>query len=158
MLKGLVATLLVLTLGWKLAVHHDNSQEAQEKEVVVQNKIASFLVREHFTVVVTPQETTAQMPMVQATAGACRMLVIKSLYNNEDRDRIRVYLNTADIVFVVFAGRIYAEQPTFLTMLDYLWTKFQRQLGLEAEASPVLYVIATSNCDAERLPWGELGQ
>jgi len=158
MLKGFVATLLVLTLGWKLAVHHDNLQEAHGKEVVVQDKIARFLVREHFKVAVIPEETTTNMPMVQATAGACRILVTKSSSDGADRDRIRSYSNAADIVFVVFAGRIYAEQPTLLTVLDYLWAKFQGQLGLEAEASPVLYVIATPNCDAERLAWLELGQ
>jgi hypothetical protein len=158
MLKGFVATLLVLTLSWKLAVHHDNPQEAQEKEVIDQDRIESFLVREHFMVAVIPEEATTQTSMIQATAGACHMLVFKSLYNNADRDRIRVNSNEADIVFVVFAGQIYAEQPTLLTVLDYLWAKFQQQLGLEAEASPVVYVIATPNCDAERLPWVKLGQ
>jgi hypothetical protein len=157
MLKGFVATLLVITLGWKLAVHHDNFQEIQEKDVVVQNKIASFLVREHFTAVVIPLDTTTQMPMVQAAAGACRMLVTKASSDGADRDWIRTYSNATDLVFVVFSGRIYAEQPTLLTVLDHLWAMFQQQLGLEAEASPVFYVIATRNCDAERLPWVELG-
>ena len=132
--------------------------EVELKEVVVQNKIASFLVREHFTVAVIPEEKTIQMPMVQATAGTCRMLVAKSSSDGADRDRIRPYSNADDIFFVVFAGRIYAEQPRLLTVLDYQWAKFQRQLGLEAETLPVLYVIATPNCDAERLPWVELDQ
>ena len=78
-------------------------------------------------------------PMIRATAGACRMLVIEASYDGSDRDRIRRYASAEDTVFVVFGGRIYAEQPTLLTVSDYLWSRFQRQLGLRAEATPVLF-------------------
>ena len=45
--------------------------------------------------------------------------------------------SAADTIFVVFGGRIYAEQPTWLTVSDYLWARFRRELGLKAEATPV---------------------
>jgi hypothetical protein len=38
----------------------------------------------------------------------------------------------ADQVFVVFAGKIYAEQPTWLTVPDFLWARFRRELGMSA--------------------------
>ena len=86
------------------------------------------------------------------------MLVIKSSFDGSDRDRImRRHATAADTVFVVFGGRIYAEQPTWLTVSDFLWARFRRELGLRAEATPVFVVIATKGCEAERLPWSELG-
>ncbi|MCA1453152.1 hypothetical protein I6F35_07945 [Bradyrhizobium sp. BRP22] len=42
------------------------------------------------------------------------------------------------------------------TVLDYLWTRFLRELGLVRHISPVISVAESSSCDAERLPWGEL--
>ena len=99
--------LLVLTLGWKVAISNGVFNELETKKTDDQRKIAEFLVRQHF--------------------------------------------------IVVFGGRIYSEQPTLLTVADVFWARFRRQLGLRAEATPVLVVIATKGCEAERLPWSELG-
>ena len=60
-------------------------------------------------------------------------------------------------VFVVFRGRTYKDQPTWLTVPYFLWSRLQRELGLRADTAPLLAVIATPSCDAERLPWGRLG-
>ena len=149
--------LLVLTLGWKVAISHGVFNELETKKTDDQRKIAEFLVRQHFTTAVS-EKTTTDLLVIRATAGACRMLVIESSYDGSDRDRImRRYVSGTDTVFVVFGGRIYAEQPTLLTVSDFFWARFQRQLGLRAEAAPVLVVIATKSCEAERLPWSELG-
>jgi len=150
-----VLVLLVLTLGWKVAARPD-STVIEKTEADGQRKIADFLVRQHFTAVV-PETMPLELPMVRATAGACRILVIKPSYDGSDRERIRRYMSVRDSVFVVFGGRVYAEQPTFLTVSDELWARFRRQLGLKAEATQGLAVIATKGCEAERLPWHELG-
>jgi hypothetical protein len=154
-LSSSVLVLLVLTLGWKLAVRPDSSNELEKKEIDRQRKIADFLVRQHFTTVV-PEKTTSELLMIRATAGACRILVIKTSFDGSDGERISRYASARDTVFVVFGGRIYAEQPTFLSVSDELWARFQRQLGLKAEATPVLVVIATKGCEAGQLPWHQL--
>jgi hypothetical protein len=146
--------LLPLTLGWKLAVHPINSGEFKEQQAHL--KVAEFLVRQHFAVAVSEQVLEGR-PAIRATAGACRMLVAKSPALGWDRDLIRRNATVADEVFVVFAGRVYAEQPTWLTVPDFLWARFQRELGMSAEPTPVFAIIATTSCAAERLPWNELG-
>jgi hypothetical protein len=155
-LSWFVLVLLVLTLGWKGAVRPDTYNEIEKKEADSQRKIADFLVRQHFTALVSAK-TTIELPMIRATAAACRILVIQTSFDGSDRERVRRYASDRDTIFVVFGGRIYAEQPTLLTVSDALWARFQRQLGLRAEARPLLVVIATKSCEAERLPWNELG-
>ena len=151
-----LAIVVLLSLGWKVAVSHDAYNEGQKKrEIDGQREIAEFLIRQHFTAV--SQGTITELPAIRATAGACRMLLIKSSYDGSDRDRIVAYASAGDALFVVFGGRIYEEQPTFLTVANFLWARFRRQLGLRAEATPVLFVIAKKSCEAERLPWHELG-
>jgi hypothetical protein len=95
--------------------------------------------------------------MIRATAGACRVLVVEPAVDGSDRERMRRYTSARDTAFVVFGGKIYAEHPTFLTVSSDLWGSFRRKLGLTVEAIPVLVVIATKGCEAERLPWHELG-
>ena len=153
-LKWGVLLLLPLTLGWKLAVRPGDSSELKEKET--QLKVAEFLVRQHFAVAASEKMEEGQ-PIVRATDGACRLLVAKSPAMGWDRDLIRRHATIADRVFVVFDGRIYAEQPTWLTVSDFLWARFRRELGMNAQPTLVLAVIATTSCTAERLPWSELG-
>ena len=95
--------------------------------------------------------------MIRATAGACRVLVATSHPIAWDRDVFRHNATVADRVFVVFRGRTYKEQPTWLTVPYFLWLRLQRELGLGPQAAPLLAVIATASCNAERLPWSELG-
>jgi hypothetical protein len=149
----LLLLLLLFTLGWKLAVRPGDSWELKEKET--QLKVAEFLVRQRFIVAVSEIVHEGE-PMIRATAGACRMLVVKSPALGWDRDLIRRQATAGDQIFVVFAGRIYAEQPTWLTVPDFLWARLRRELGANAQPTPVLAVIATTSCAAERLPWNEL--
>jgi hypothetical protein len=73
-----------------------------------------------------------------------------------DRDLIRRTAEPDDHVFVVFRGKVYAEQPTWLTVPLFLWARFQRELGFQALAEPALAIIATAICNAEQLPWADL--
>jgi len=153
--RWLVLAVLVLTLGWKLAIRPDTSEEIEKKQADSQRKLADFLVRQHFTIV--PAQKTLDLPIIRATTVECQILFSRISFDGSDRERIRLYTSARDAIFVVFGGRIYAEQPTFLTVSDALWARFRRQLGLKAEATPVLAVIANKGCEAERLPWHELG-
>jgi hypothetical protein len=155
-LKWFVLLLLPLTLGWKLAVRPADPGELGQIDKDAQRKVADFLVRQHFTIAVADKMEEGQ-PAVRATAGVCRILVAKSPAMGWDRDLIRRYATAEDQVFIVFRGGVYAEQPTWLTVSDSLWSRFRRELGFKAEASPILAVIAARNCEAERLPWHELG-
>ena len=146
--------LFPLSFGWKLAVQRDGAGGLVDRDDYL--KVAEFLVRQRFSVSVA-EKLEAGQPKIQATAGPCRVLVAKSGSEGSDRDRIRGYATAADTVFVVFGGRTYAEQPTWLTTFDWLWSKFRRELGFNAHATPIFVVIATKSCGAERLPWHQLG-
>jgi hypothetical protein len=151
---ALLLLLLPITLGWKLAVRHAGPGDLTDKEV--QRQVAEFLIRQHFKVEV-PDQVLLGRPALSATAGMCRILIAKSSAIGSDRDLIRGLATRADRVFIVFRGKVYAEQPTWLTVFDFLWSRLRRELGFKAPASPVLAIIASTNCDAEKLPWHELG-
>ena len=151
-----LAIVVLLSLGWKVAISHDPYNNGLEKkEADGERKIAEFLFRQHLTAM--SEKATTDLLVIRATAGACQMRVIEASYDGSDRDRIRRYASSIDTVFVVFGGRTYADQPTLRTVSDFLWARFRRQLGLRVEATPVLFVIAKKSCEAERLPWHELG-
>jgi hypothetical protein len=150
----LLLVLIPLSFGWKLAVQRDNSGGLEERNDYL--KMAEFLARQRFTVSVA-EKLEAGAPKIFGTAGACRVLVAKSAPEGSDRDRIGRYATAADTVFVVFGGRTYAEQPTWLTTLDWLWSKLRGELGFNAHATPIFFVIATKSCGAEQFPWHQLG-
>lgn len=152
-LKWSLLLLLPLTLGLKLTVRPGGSVELSNKSA--QLRVADFLARQRFTVILSDTLEEGQ-PNVRATAGACRILVAKSPAVEWGRDLLRRHATPADQVFVVFRGRVYQEQPAWLTVSDFLWSRFRRELGFNASPTPVLGVIASKTCDAERLPWIDL--
>ena len=147
-LKWSIALLLPLTIAWKLTVRPDDSSD-------LTNKLVEFLNRLQFEAVVA-DSMLDDMPVIRATRGDCSMLVIKSSPHGWDRDLIRQLAPEAAGVFVIFRGGIYAEQPTLLTLISYLWSNFLRELGLLRHATPVIAVAASSTCNAQSLPWNEL--
>jgi hypothetical protein len=151
-LKWFLILALPLTLGLKLAVRPDRSVAS---ETDVQQKVAEFLRRQHFAVAL-PDRTSEGQYMLRASAGPCRILVAKSDPTAWDNAAIRRNTTDGDRVFVVFRGRTYEDQPTWLTVPYFLWLRLQRELGLRTLPVPLLSVIATAGCGAERLPWGEL--
>jgi len=146
--------LLPLTLVWKIMVYP--GERPGQGQVPIQGRIVEFLVRQHFVVVVRKGETAQAEPTVQATSSGCRILVAESPSEGWGRDITRLYVTPEDAVFVVYDGKIYSEQPTWLTVYNTLWSKFPRALGLKVQTSPILTVVATKACEAERLPWMEL--
>ena len=81
-LKWFLILALPLTLGSKLIVRPDLSAPSEKD---VQQKVAEFLVRQHFTVALSDQPGEGQV-MIRAGAGACRMLVANSNPIAWDRD------------------------------------------------------------------------
>jgi hypothetical protein len=141
--------LLAITLSWKVAVYLGHSGDSQG---LAYRKMAEFLARQHFSV--TMDDKPADVPIaIRAVAGACRLLIANSPPNGSDRARIGSYATPADTVFVVYRGRMYAEQPVWVTMAHSIWSKFLRELGFRAQVTPAFVVIATRGCGAEQLPW-----
>ena len=140
--------LLALSLAWKSAIRRDYSSNLEEK-------ICTFLVRNGFIVTVS-EEMIRDKRTFRATKAACRMLVTEISPRGWERDIINSRATGADQVFIVFGGKIYAEQPTWLTASDFLRYKLLSELGSNVRPTPVIAVMATKNCDAEQLPWYEL--
>jgi hypothetical protein len=151
-LKWFLILALPLTLGLKLVVRPDRSGAS---ETDVQQKVAEFFRRQYFTVALADRTGEGQY-MLRASVGPCRILVAKSDPMAWDSAAIRRNATDGDRVFVVFRGRTYEDQPTWLTVPYFLWSRLERELGMRAQAAPLLSVIATAGCGAERLPWGEL--
>ena len=148
-LKWLFLLLLVVSLAWKSAIHIDYSSDLEEN-------VFRFLVRNDFLVTVS-EEMIRDKRTFRATNGACRMLVTPISSRGWERPTIEERTTKLDQAFIVFGGRIYTEQPIWLTAADFLWYKILSELGsTRVRPTPILAVIANKNCDAERLPWYEL--
>ena len=149
-LKWLLALLLPLTFAWKLTGEVDDTGE-------IRSKIAAFLLDHRFAVAEAKPELGGML-VVRATAGACRMLVIRASADGWDRDMIRDnFGNAADRVFIVFRGKVRTDQPNnWLIVAGRLQSRILHRLGLAPHVSAALVVVASSPCDAERLPWDHL--
>src|SRR5262245_20106140 len=102
----ILALLLPLTLGLKLAVRPANLGDSPDRDA--QRKVVEFLARQRFAAAATERVEEGQ-PMVRASVGACHLLVAKSPAMGWDRDLIRRFETADSLVFSVFRGRIYAE-------------------------------------------------
>jgi hypothetical protein len=145
--KCFVALLLPMTLAWKLTIGLEESTELKER-------IVEFLAQQQFKVAVT-EDIVEDMPAIQASRGACRMVILKTPPNGWRRHMNGLTAPT-DQVFIIFRGIVYTEQPTWLTLVAHLWSRFVRKVGLQRHTTPVIAVIAPASCDVERLPWYEL--
>ena len=155
-LKWGVAPLLLLTLGWKWVVSSNISASSEpEEEQIAALRVAEFLERNYFHVVQN-EKVVFGMQLIEATAGDCRLRVVVSASRGWHRDLISKLTKPTDHTFVDFGGTIYAEQPMWRTVPDFLWWQVTRKLGFESHPTPVITVMADPNCDAERLPWSRL--
>lgn len=140
-----IAIVLLLSIGWKMAIPADNPSDLTEY-------LVKFLESNHFDVVVG-EEFVNYTPLIRATRHACEMQVTRLTPDGSNRDLVRHFAAGADRSFVVFRGAVYVEQPVFWTVLDYVRSRVLRELGLTSHVSPVLHVAQSSSCTAERLPW-----
>jgi hypothetical protein len=145
--------LLSLSLGWKVVARATSEERPTDR--TIQGRVADFLIRQHFSVSILESSEQGR-PSIAARSGACRILIIRSPAIGWDRDLIRRYAEAGDQLFVVFQGRIYADQPTLRTVFDALWSRFVKELGVRASPSPIFAIVAKPSCEADRLPWEKL--
>jgi hypothetical protein len=88
--------------------------------------------------------------------GSCTLLVTRLIFDGSNRQLVESRLTNLDRRFVVFQGKIYAGQPIFLTVTDYLWSRFLAELGLGARELPAIAIGSDASCNAEFLPWADL--
>lgn len=148
-LKWSLVLLLPLTLCWKLAAALRPDDLAEKNDAIVE-----FLSQHQFSVVIE-DEILDGSPVIAASSGECRLLVGKISPLGDSIDQVQRLATKADRMFIVFRGMIYSKQPVLLTLVNYVWFKSLRRLGLVSHIPLVLAVI--SSCDAEQLPWSVLG-
>jgi hypothetical protein len=142
-----IAGALLLSIGWKIAIRPDDQND-------LANDIIKFLERNHFSVVVT-DDAVNYMPIIQATTAACHLQIARLTPDGSNRDLIRHFAAGRERTFVVFRGAVHAQQPVFWTVVNYLWSRFLRELGLIEHITPVISVAMNSSCNADHLPWDE---
>ena len=147
--KWSIVFIILLSIAWKIAIPPDNPDDLKDD-------LIEFFEHYHFNVVVTEQMVN-YVPIIQANTASCHLQIGKLTPDGSNRDLIRHLATGTDRLFIVFRGRVYAQQPIFWTVLNYLWSRFLRELGLVRHITPVIAVATNSSCDAERLPWDELG-
>jgi hypothetical protein len=143
-----IAGVLVLSIGWKIVLQPENPDDLKED-------LVKFLEHNHFNVVVT-EEIVNYTPIIRATTSSCHLQITRLTPDGSNRDLIRHLAADADRSFIVLRGTVYTQQPILWTVLDYLWSRLLRDLGLIGHISPVIAVAENSSCNAEQLPWGEL--
>lgn len=140
--------MLFLTIGWKIAIQPDNQNYPKEDDLI------KFLERNYFKVVAT--DAILHTSIIRATTASCNLQIATLTPDGQNRDLIRHLAAGTDRSFIVFRGTVYAQQPTFWTVVYYHWSRFLRQLGLIRHIMPVIAVAVNSSCNAEQLPWDEL--
>jgi hypothetical protein len=145
-LRWSLLILLPLTIAWKLAAKPENPIE-------VQDAIVEFLAGQKFNVALTG-DVVQHGPIFEATSDSCRLRVAAISPLGDEVNLIQSLAATTDHVFFVFRKTIYTQQPILLGVMNYLWFRFLRELGLVSRIPPLLAVV--SSCDAERLPWSTL--
>jgi hypothetical protein len=145
--KWFCIAVLLLSVAWKAAASF-------ALESYSPNELISFLNRSHFVVT---KEAVDGIPIIQAAAGSCRLQIANLHPDGSNRDVIRGLFGATDRFFVVFRGRVYAEQPIFWTSISAIWSKRLYELGLIKRISAVIAVATNTSCDAERVPWRDLG-
>jgi hypothetical protein len=130
---------------------------APDTSLELKDELVEFLFSHRFDVAVL-DESMDSMPVIRATKGTCRMLVMKISPDGWQRDLIRDHAEATDRVFFVFRGNLYPDLPTWLTAAAGLWSRLLRELRLRRNITPVIAVIAPELCNAERLPWQEINE
>jgi len=143
-----IAAVLLLTVGWKIAKQPETQDD-------LKNDLVKFFERNHFNVVVS-DELVNYTPVIRATKASCDLQIATLIPDGSNRDLIRHLAAGTDRSFVVFRGKVYAQQPVFWTVLDYFWSRFLCELGLVEHITPVISVAVNSSCNGEGLPWDEL--
>jgi hypothetical protein len=146
--KWTVIFLLSVSIAWKIAIPPDDENDLKDH-------LIEFLQRNRFEVTAS-ERMVNYMPIIEANTASCQLTIARLFPNGSNRDLIQHLAENTDRLFIVFRGRVYAEQPIFLTVVNYFWSRFLRELGVIRHITPIIAVAAKSSCNAEALPWDEL--
>jgi hypothetical protein len=149
-----IAALMLLTVGWKIAIPADRA-------IDLNDPVIAFLKNNNFNIIstdeiVNPGIGAMDVPIIQATRDSCTLLVTALIFDGSNRQLVESRLSSLDRRFVVFRGKIYTGQPIFLTVINYLWSRFLTELGIGRQQSPALAIGSDASCNAELLPWADL--
>lgn len=145
--RWLLAIVLLGSVAWKVAIGLGPETEPKDRLIV------DFLKRNHFDI--SPTEQVADNSVIRAQTASCHLQIVQLAPNGSNRDLFRHLSAGADRAFVVFRGKVYAQQPILWTVLDDFLFRHLRELGLTRNVAPVIAVATNSSCDAERIPWNE---
>ncbi len=143
------AVLLILTLVLKVLAA-PNQLGPEERANMVRNQIAGFLARHGL------QPGLDDSLGVSGRSGECRLLVVEAAYQGWHRDTLRRLAAQKDQLRFYFRGRMYADQPIWLTRLSGHWATFLQSFGLNTPVEPVLGIVASPICNLNAMPWQEL--
>jgi len=144
---------MLLTVGWKIAIPADRA-------IDLNDVLIAFLKSNNFSIVsageIVNRDIGTDVPVIQANKDSCTLLVAALTFDGSNRQLVESRLASVDRRFVVFRGKIYTGQPIFLTVTNYLWSRFLTELGLGRRQSPAIAIGSDASCNAELLPWADL--
>jgi hypothetical protein len=144
-----IAIILLLSVAWKIGVTPEDPSNLKVA-------LVGFFEGNGFNVVETDRIVN-YTPIFEATKVTCRLQIARLTPDGSDWSLIEDFAKGSDRFFIVFRGTVYSKQPVLLTVVNYLWLKFLRELGFIRHITPVIAVAANSLCDLEGLPWREFG-
>jgi hypothetical protein len=145
-LRWFVIFFIALSVTWKVSARLGDSFE-------VEGTIVDFLIRQHFDAAVT-DVTTRGRPVISATSGSCRMLLIADTQWKPDTfEDVAVPI---DRLYLIFRGEVYDMKSTFVPILNHKLSRMLRRLGLSRQEAPLISVATSDSCAIEQLPWQEL--
>jgi len=145
-LRWFLLLFLAGSITWKISARLSDSFD-------VRGDIVNFLRRQHFDAAVA-DATASGMPMITATAGPCRMLLVADTRWNPDA--LNDFAAPIDHFYMIYRGQIYSGGPTFAPVLQQKFLRTLRRLGVTRKETPLISVAAGTSCSIERLPWQEL--
>jgi hypothetical protein len=117
-------------------------------------KIEAFLARAGFE----PGEVSADIDLfsVSASLGDCQVLVALLSPQGWHSDVIESLTPPGGTLFVLYDGNVYASQPVLRTRINdildrTIWSNLFGQVS-----RPVIGVVASTDCDVDKLQWSEL--
>lgn len=146
-----LGVVLVVSLALKLGIGHRVAPDAQPG---TRAAMVVFLERQGLTV--QGVATDLDLTLIHADRPpACRMTVALMAPQGWHGGVIASLAGDRAPIFV-FDGAVYDTQPAFQARARLYWTLLLRQFGVRAAFHPVLGVIATRECGARALPWGDV--
>src|SRR5690348_3629828 len=100
----------------------------------MQGHIVRFLKVRGFSA--TEQTLVETVRIVHAIKGDCSMILVEASPDGSTRDVMRHVGATLAQHFVVFRGKVYDEQPVWLTATEDSWTRYLRKLGIAQPEMP----------------------